>query len=409
MDDPYILAPIISSLGVLFVIGYVFGQRMKTRVNRTFLRFGSAVFFVVLLEFFIRLPLNPQMSQIATKIAGALFFSLAFLFYDFVCAVINRPKSIPYKIFLSTTVAVVVMSLFIEHHQVNTDVSVEKDLVVPTVFYIPFFILSVLPAMWALCLCFMSIRNEQKGARKRKLLSIIMWSLVGSILFSIIVLIVIPIFYQNYELYRLTSLGALIQMGFLFWAIIRYNFMSVDIEKISEVSQELFKNVDEGIILMDHSGKLIQANSTAKQILGDSEIKINRTHLEKVVVDYDFTKRYSGHKTICKYNREERKLIISQTQVGSPEESVFRLLILRDVTEQSALEDELYRKRQLESLGILAGGIAHDFNNLLTGILSTFSLLRLEKKVNNEFRDILKEGQRATFEAAKLTQQADNR
>jgi hypothetical protein len=94
MDDPYILAPIISSLGVLFVIGYVFGQRMKTRVNRAFLQFVGVMFTVVLLEFLIRLPLSRQIDQIATKIAGVMFFSLGFLFYNFVRVVNNSTDKI---------------------------------------------------------------------------------------------------------------------------------------------------------------------------------------------------------------------------------------------------------------------------------------------------------------------------
>ncbi|MDY0221584.1 MAG: ABC transporter substrate-binding protein [Desulfobacterium sp.] len=48
---------------------------------------------------------------------------------------------------------------------------------------------------------------------------------------------------------------------------------------------------------------------------------------------------------------------------GKPPPS--KLTILRDITQQKALETKLAHSRRMESLGTLTGGIAHDFNNLL--------------------------------------------
>jgi signal transduction histidine kinase len=68
------------------------------------------------------------------------------------------------------------------------------------------------------------------------------------------------------------------------------------------------------------------------------------------------------------------------------------------------MEDELFKAKKLESIGILAAGIAHDFNNILTPILGHISLAKAEIAPDDKIYKNLDAAEKASFMAKDLVQ-----
>jgi nitrogen-specific signal transduction histidine kinase/CheY-like chemotaxis protein len=91
--------------------------------------------------------------------------------------------------------------------------------------------------------------------------------------------------------------------------------------------------------------------------------------------------------------------------IGSAGEFVGSVLVLRDITLETEVEEQRLRQQKLESVGVLAGGIAHDFNNILTGILGSIAVARLRLQAGEDPARMLENAEQACSRARGLTTQ----
>ncbi len=79
--------------------------------------------------------------------------------------------------------------------------------------------------------------------------------------------------------------------------------------------------------------------------------------------------------------------------------------IMRDITQQKILEDQLAQSQKMETVGRLAGGVAHDFNNMLGVILGCAELALDQAEAGDPIRHDLEEIRKAAQRSASLTRQ----
>ena len=78
--------------------------------------------------------------------------------------------------------------------------------------------------------------------------------------------------------------------------------------------------------------------------------------------------------------------------------------VVRDITENKKLEQQLRQAQKMEAVGQLAGGIAHDFNNILTAILGDTYLLLMKMDGDDPLKSYIEDIRGSADKAANLTQ-----
>ncbi len=79
------------------------------------------------------------------------------------------------------------------------------------------------------------------------------------------------------------------------------------------------------------------------------------------------------------------------------------VLVLRDMSEEIRLQEQLHQSQRMETIGQLAGGVAHDFNNILTVILGSAQILENMLSDDEEKRGLVRDIVFSSTQAAELT------
>lgn len=171
----------------------------------------------------------------------------------------------------------------------------------------------------------------------------------------------------------------------------------------------IFENSLDGIVIFESSGLCMEANAAAATLVGVPREELIGCRL------CDF----------CDKGFEETWVELSQAQSGRGQfwiqlknggrrmvDYCFKanilpgqhLAMLRDITEQQDLEEQLRQSQKMEAVGRLAGGVAHDFNNIL-GIISGHAELLQLNAADHVERNRADKIVTATEKAASLTRQ----
>ncbi len=186
-----------------------------------------------------------------------------------------------------------------------------------------------------------------------------------------------------------------------------------------EKYRSLFEESKDVVFISTPEGRFIDINQAGVELFGYSskeellEVDIERdlyVHLDyrkellKMLDDQGYVKDYE----LLMKNKNGDILIVLETATAFRDKMGFVASyrgMLRDITHQRKLEQQLMQAQKMEAVGQLAGGIAHDFNNFLTAIMGYGSILQMGMEEDNALRTHVRQILSSAERAANLTKQ----
>jgi signal transduction histidine kinase len=105
-------------------------------------------------------------------------------------------------------------------------------------------------------------------------------------------------------------------------------------------------------------------NITKNKVLGNSlQDFLTKTGCNIILKSPSTLQQFS-----CKIDNQKKFLLVSRSRFSDSEENEIIILVIRDLTEQKRLEEQMQREQRLTAMGELASGVAHEIRNPLNTI-----------------------------------------
>jgi signal transduction histidine kinase len=174
-------------------------------------------------------------------------------------------------------------------------------------------------------------------------------------------------------------------------------------------TESIISSMGFGLIIQDLDYKIIYENNTQQQLLGShmgqycyQAFECRDSICENCPMELSLKDggTYKYYKSFPSPDGIRHIEITTSAQKNADNRIIAGIKIVRDITEEKQMAEQLRQAQKMEAIGTLTGGIAHEFNNILTSILGFGELLQESMDTNSPLKKyvsyIITSAERAT-------------
>jgi len=149
-------------------------------------------------------------------------------------------------------------------------------------------------------------------------------------------------------------------------------------------SNKVIQNVSDAVMVLDENNNIKIINSAASTMFGINDSSVIGKKLNQIFAAdncQNILNAQNGLEQVdCLINNRKKYLLVSKSEFVAEENSTNTILVIRDLTNQKLMEEQIQRKERLVAMGELASGVAHEIRNPLNTIST------ITQQLNKDFQ-----------------------
>lgn len=171
------------------------------------------------------------------------------------------------------------------------------------------------------------------------------------------------------------------------------------------------RSIGDGVIATDKNGGILLINPAAQRMTGWAQQQALGQHISRVL-KLDLSPEQVDHQPFCfgttisTLNGDEIVIDYSRAPILDKENQVIGyVFIIRDITLQQRMAEEMIKIQKLESLGKVARKLSHEYDNVFSVILGNISTAKNLLAEDDRVFKMLEKSEKSALQAKKLTNQ----